>query len=129
VCQERDEARLMCYTSCQLLDERLLPSWAEEASFRAMVEPVSLSSYRDDTLWAVVASIGRTSRVAEVFSSRLAALADQAWREQQVNAYANFLRNSRQPTPSYSVRPIRRTDLPRAWRPLPALGFLQGKLM
>jgi hypothetical protein len=120
---------VMCCTSCQLLDERLLPSWAEEASFRAMVEPVSLSSYRDDTLWAVVASIGRTSRVAEVFSSRLAALADQAWREQQVNAYANFLRNSRQPTPSYSVRPIRRTDLPRAWRPLPALGFLQGKLM
>ncbi len=56
-----------------------------------MVEPVSIASYRDDTLWAVVASIGRTSRVAEVFSSRLAALADQAWREQQVNAYANFL--------------------------------------
>ena len=49
-----------------------------------MVEPVSLSLYRDDQLWAVVASIGRTSRVAEVFSSRLAALADRAWREQQV---------------------------------------------
>jgi hypothetical protein len=93
-----------------------------------MVEPVSIASYRDDTLWAVVASIGRTSRVAEVFSSRLAALADQAWREQQVNAYANFLRNSRQPTPSYTVKPIRRADLPRSWRPLPALGFLHGKL-
>jgi hypothetical protein len=94
-----------------------------------MVEPVSLTSYRDDTLWAVVASIGRTSRVAEVFSSRMAALADQAWREQQVKAYANFLRNSRQPAPSYSVRPIHRADLPRSWRPLPALGFLQGKLL
>src|SRR3954447_22412852 len=113
----------------QLLDETLLPSAAEEASLQAMVEPVSLSSYRDDTLWAVVASIGRTSRVAEVFSSRLAALADQAWREQQVTAYANFLRNSRQPTPSYSVKPIRRADLPRSWRPLPALGFLHGKLL
>jgi hypothetical protein len=94
-----------------------------------MVEPVSLTSYRDDTLWAVVASIGRSSRVAEVFSSRMAALADLAWREQQVKAYANFLRNSRQPAPSYSVRPIHRADLPRSWRPLPALGFLQGKLL
>ena len=94
-----------------------------------MVEPVSLTNYRDDTLWAVVASIGRTTRVAEVFSNRLAALRDQAWREQQVNAYANFLRNSRQPTPCYTVRPIRRSDLPRSWRPLPALGFLHGKLL
>jgi hypothetical protein len=94
-----------------------------------MVEPVNIASYRDDTMWAVIASIGRTSRVAEVFSSRLAALADLAWREQQVTAYANFLRNSRQPTPSYTVKPIRRTDLPRSWRPLPALGFLHGKLM
>ncbi len=98
------------------------------ASFRTMVEPVSIANYRDDTLWAVVASIGRVSRVAEVFSNRMAALADQAWREQQVTAYANFLRNSKQPTPRYTVRPIRRTDLPRSWRPLPALGFLHGKL-
>lgn len=94
-----------------------------------MVEPVSLNLYRDDQLWAVVASIGRTSRVAEVFSSRLAAFADRAWREQQVNAYANFLRNSRQPAPLYTVKPIKRADLPRSWRPLPALGFLQGKLI
>ena len=94
-----------------------------------MVEPVNLNHYRDDQLWAVVASIGRTSRVAEVFSSRLAALADRAWREQQVTAYANFLRSSKQPAPVYSIKPIRRADLPRSWRPLPALGFLQGKLM
>ena len=93
-----------------------------------MVEPVSLNSVRDDTLWAVVAVVGRTTRVAEIFSNRLAALADQAWREQQVKAYASFLRNSREPPPSYSVKPIRRADLPRSWRPLPALGFLHGKL-
>jgi hypothetical protein len=110
-------------------DERVLPSRARKVSFQVMVEPVSIASYRDDTLWAVVASIGRTSRVAEVFPSRHAALADQAWREQQVTAYSNFLRNSRQPTPTYSVRPIRRAELPRSWRPLPALGFLQGKLI
>jgi hypothetical protein len=92
-----------------------------------MVEPVSLSSVRDDKLWAVIASIGRTSRVAEIFSNRMAALADMAWREQQVLAYAGFLRTARQPFPNYSVRPIRRAELPRGWRPVPALGFLQGK--
>ena len=41
-----------------------------------MVEPVSLNQYRDDQLWAVIASIGRTTRVAAVFTSRLKALAD-----------------------------------------------------
>jgi hypothetical protein len=94
-----------------------------------MVEPVSLNPSREDTLWAVVASVGRTTRVAEIFSNRLAALADKTWREQQVRAYENFLRMSRQPPPSYEIRPIRRADLPRAWRPLPALGFLQGKFV
>jgi hypothetical protein len=93
-----------------------------------MVEPVNLSSVREDTLWAVVASMGRTTRIAEIFSSRLAALADKAWREQQVQAYSNFLRTSRQPTPHYSVRPIKRAEVPRPWKPLPALGFLHGKL-
>ncbi len=83
----------------------------------------------DDTLWAVMASIGRRTRVAEIHPSRVAALADQAWREQQVRAYANLLRRSRQPEPLYSVAPIRRTDLPRSWRPLPALGFLQGNFV
>lgn len=94
-----------------------------------MADPVNLSTYREDTLWAVVVSIGRTSRVAEVFSNRLAALSDQAWREQQVKAYAHFLRMSKQPVPAYTVRPIRRAELPRGWRPVPALGFLQGKMI
>jgi hypothetical protein len=94
-----------------------------------MDQPVSLSAARDDTLWAVVASVGRTTRIAEIFSNRLAALADLAWREQQVLAYAAFLRTSRQPAPMYTVKPIRRADLPRAWRPLPALGFLHGQFI
>ena len=94
-----------------------------------MVEPVGLNTPRDDTLWAVVASMGLTTRVAEIFTNRLAAMADKAWREQQVRAYENFLRMSRQPAPRYEIRPIRRADLPRAWRPLPALGFLQGKFV
>jgi len=101
----------------------------EPGQLSPMVEPVSLNTARDDTLWAVVASMGRTTRVAEIFSNRVAALADKAWREQQVRAYANFLRTSTQPAPSYHIRPINRAELPRSWRPLPALGFLHGKIV
>ncbi|RYF20469.1 MAG: hypothetical protein EOO77_07950 [Oxalobacteraceae bacterium] len=81
---------------------------------------------RDDTLWAVVASIGRQTRVAEIFPSRERALADRAWREQQIRVYASLFQSSRQPAPLYSVAPIRVQDLPRSWTPLPALGFLRG---
>jgi hypothetical protein len=83
----------------------------------------------DDTLWAVVASVGRVSRVADIYHSRDAALADRNWRAQQVSAYAGFLQSARQPAPHYSVAPIRRADLPRKWTPLPALGFLRGRFI
>ena len=83
----------------------------------------------DDTLWAVVASVGRISRVADIYHSRDAALADRNWRVQQVSAYSGFLVSARQPAPHYSVTPIRRADLPRKWRPLPALGFLHGQFI
>lgn len=84
---------------------------------------------REDRIWAVVAEAGRTSRIADIHPSRDAALADRAWREQQVRAYAHFLRSVRQPIPRYSVAPIRRADLPRSWTPLPALGFLRGRFI
>ena len=94
-----------------------------------MSQVVSLHRAGDDTVWAVVAQMGRTSRVAEIFPNRPAALADRNWREQQVRAYAGFLRSCRQPVPNYSVPAMRRADLPRAWRPLPALGFLRGQFI
>ncbi|MCW3475598.1 hypothetical protein [Limobrevibacterium gyesilva] len=94
-----------------------------------MNQIVSLVRAVDDTLWAVVASVGRHSRVADIYASRDAALADRAWREQQVSAYAAFLRTCRQPAPRYSVAPVRRTDLPKGWKPLPALGFLRGQFI
>lgn len=84
---------------------------------------------RDDTLWAVVASIGRKSRIAEVFPNREKALADRAWREQQIRAYSGLFRTCRQPAPLYTVAPIKSQDLPRAWTPLPALGFLRGQFI
>ena len=83
----------------------------------------------DDTLWAVYATVGRTHRLAEVFRSRAAALADRDWRAQEVRAYEDFLRRSRQPVPHYSVAPINRGDVPRKWTPLPALGFLRGQFI
>jgi hypothetical protein len=83
----------------------------------------------DGQLWAVVAQVGRDSRIAEVFTSRALALADRDWREREVRAYAALLRSTRQPMPRYSVSPVRRSDLPRRWTPLPALGFLRGKFI
>lgn len=94
-----------------------------------MNQVVTLVRTGDDTLWAVMAALGRQNRVAEVYTSRAAALADRAWREQQVRAHATLLRSTRQPTPQYSVAPIRRADLPRTWTPLPALGFLRGQFI
>jgi hypothetical protein len=94
-----------------------------------MVDVIRLPAARDDTLWAVVASLGRVNRIADIYPSRSAALEDRAWREQQVAAYSGFLRGTRVPVPRYSVTPIRRSDLPKAWRPLPALGFLRGQMI
>jgi hypothetical protein len=94
-----------------------------------MAEVYTLNRNSDDTLWAVMASVGRKTRIAEIYSSRMAALADRAWREQQVRAHTTFLRTCRQPAPRYSVAPLRRADLPRGWKPLPALGFLRGQFV
>ena len=94
-----------------------------------MSSVVEFKRHKDDTLWAVVAQIGRASRVAEVFPSRDRAMADRAWREQQIRAYAGLFRGCRQPAPLYTVAPIRPGDLPRAWKPLPALGFLRGQFI
>jgi len=96
------------------------------ANFPAM--PDTGSSSVESSLWAVVAIIGKIIRIAEIYPSRNAALADQAWREQQVRAYAGFLDSASQPFPRYAVRAIRRSDLPRRWKPLPALGFLRGQM-
>jgi hypothetical protein len=94
-----------------------------------MSEVISLPRARDDTMWAVIASIGRNSRVANIYPSRAAALEDRAWREAQVAAHTGFLSTCRQPPPRYSVAPMRRADLPRGWKPLPALGFLRGQFV
>jgi hypothetical protein len=95
----------------------------------SQVVVLARSAPQEDTLWAVVATLGRTSRIADVYASRTAALDDRTWREQQVAAYATFIRMARQPVPNYTVAPVRRADLPRGWKPLPALGFLRGRFV
>lgn len=108
--------------------------WHTPARERANLDPDGVSSVEifsratDDTLWAVVATVAKTDRIAEVYRTRAAALEDCAWRLQQVRDYEHLLRRNKQPVPHYSVAPIRRADLPRRWRPLPALGFLYGGL-
>ncbi len=94
-----------------------------------MRDLVSIGRADDDTLWAVFVTVGRTDRIANVYRSRAAALDDREWRAQQVRAYADFLQRARQPVPHYSVAPIRRSELPRKWTPLPALGFLRGQFI
>ncbi len=79
-----------------------------------------------DSAWAVIAWLGQQRRVAEVFPSRDKALADLQWRERQVQAYGHLLAGTSHAVPRYVVTPIRRSDLPRRWTPLPALGFLRG---
>ena len=81
----------------------------------------------EDSLWAVVAWLGTQRRIAEVYPSRARALADRDWREQEVRAYAHLRHGTDQPVPRYMVAPVKRSDLPRRWRPLPVLGFLRGR--
>lgn len=83
----------------------------------------------DDRPWAVIATIGRVVRIADIHASHARAEADRAWREQQVKAYLGFLTRSQQPVPRYSIRPMSRAQLPRGWRPMPALGFLYGRMI
>lgn len=90
------------------------------------VTPLPRPARPEDTSWGVIVWLGAERRVAEIFPSRARALADCAWREAEVRAYIQFLRNTGQPVPRYSIAPVRRSDLPRKWQPLPALGFLGG---
>ena len=83
----------------------------------------------DDSLWAVIAWLGSQRRVAEVFPTRARALDDRDWRERQVQAYGTLFLGTPHPIPRYMVAPIRRSDLPRRWTPLPALGFLRGQFI
>lgn len=108
------------------------PRGALAAASVTIVAPLSRSALPrtgEDTLWAVIATVGKVDRIAEVYRSRDAALEDRAWRAAQVKAYEHLIARTKHPVPRYSVAPIRRADIPRAWSPLPALGFLRGSFV
>ena len=114
--------------------QSLNPLVATEPAWQKYQMPDRIRTYDrdagrgDDRFWAVIATIGRVVRIADVHTSHDHALADQLWREQQVRAYLGFLQRCQQPVPRYTVRSMNRSHLPRGWRPLPALGFLNGHM-
>lgn len=79
-----------------------------------------------ETLWAVIAWHGKSSRIANVHATHEAARADCEWRSRQVREYRQFLASEQKMPLRYDVRKIGRAELPRRWVPLPALGFLRG---
>lgn len=86
------------------------------------------SARGDDRPWAVIATIGPVVRIADIHMTHAHAEADRLWREQQVKAYLGFLEGHEQPVPRYTIRPMSRAQLPRGWRRMPALGFLNGRM-
>ena len=91
-------------------------------------QPGGETSHGDDRPWAVIATIGRVVRIADIHMTHARAEADRLWREQQVKAYLGFLERHEQPVPRYTIRPMSRSQLPRGWRRMPALGFLNGRM-
>ncbi|MBS1102099.1 hypothetical protein JK202_03575 [Gluconobacter sp. Dm-62] len=81
---------------------------------------------KSDTFWAVFASQGRRTVIANIYATREEAEADRRWREGQVHAYILFLQSEKRNIPEYRIEKIKRSDLPRKWTPLPALGMLRG---
>ncbi|GBQ13306.1 hypothetical protein [Swaminathania salitolerans] len=94
----------------------------------AQLLPFRPPAMKSDRLWAVMAWQGRRSRIADIHASREAAQADCDWRSRQVREYRQFLATEEKAPLRYEICPIRRADLPRQWRPLPALGFLRGRM-
>lgn len=89
--------------------------------------PLRPSLPKSDTFWAILASQGKRTIIANIYATRQEAEADRQWRIGQVRAYILFLQSEKQNIPVYRVEKIRRSDLPRNWTPLPALGMLRGR--
>ena len=76
---------------------------------------------------------GRLARHPAPASPRCSPPAPAPWPtatggEREVRAYVHLFRGTGQAVPRYGVTPVRRSDLPKRWKPLPALGFLRGQL-
>lgn len=75
-------------------------------------------------LWACIFYIQNQRHIANIYDSYQKAQQDCQWRTKEVQAYKHLLIKSNQPVPHYMITPIHRSELPKNWKPLPALGFL-----
>ncbi|MDI2091032.1 hypothetical protein [Commensalibacter oyaizuii] len=75
-------------------------------------------------LWATAFLIKGKRCVANIYTSKCKAIEDCLWRQKEVNAYKHLLISNNQPVPHYYIITLHRSELPKNWKPLPALGFL-----
>lgn len=75
-------------------------------------------------LWATAFVHKGKQQITNIYSSHQQAMEDCLWREKEVQAYKQLLINSQQPIPRYYITTLHRSELPKNWKPLPALGFL-----
>lgn len=75
-------------------------------------------------LWACIFYIRNQRYIANIYDTYHKAHQDYQWREKEVQAYKHLLIRNKQPIPHYMIIAISRSELPKNWHPLPALGFL-----
>ncbi|EUK17749.1 hypothetical protein [Commensalibacter papalotli (ex Servin-Garciduenas et al. 2014)] len=75
-------------------------------------------------LWATAFYLKGKRYVTNIYSSHQQAIEDCIWRQKEVQAYKQLLISAQQPIPEYYVTTVHQSELPKNWKPLPALGFL-----
>lgn len=78
-------------------------------------------------IWAVAFFANGKRHIASIYYTWKQAATDCAWRQKEVRAYQQFLEKNNQVIPQYSIITIHASELPKKWRPIPALGFLSIK--
>jgi len=107
----------------------IIPNVSPKGIAVSEIIPLRPALPKSDTFWAVLASQGKHTVIANIYMTQKEAEADWQWRVGQVSAYSLFLRTEKQDVPVYRIEKIKRSDLPRNWAPLPALGMLRGKFI
>lgn len=81
-------------------------------------------SINKNKLWASVFYIKGKRYITNIYNSHQQAVEDCLWRDKEVQAYKHLFTGNKQPIPEYYLTTIHRSELPKNWKPLPALGFL-----
>lgn len=75
-------------------------------------------------LWATAFYLKGKRYITNIYSTHQQAVEDCLWREKEVQAYKQLLISNQQPIPEYYITTVHRSELPKNWKPSPALGFL-----